>query len=366
MKNFRVWIMLPALFVGLSLASCSSDVELPERPIRPVRFEQVVRGQGAETRTLSGVSRARMETKLSFRVGGIVEAIEVKIGEKVKKGELIASVDNSEARLNYEKALDSLAKADTQRDNAKSNLNRVKGLFENNSVSLSEYESAKDNYATSNSAYRTEAINVDLRKQELNYYSLSAPIDGVVTEVPARKNEQIQPGDTVVTLVSGEKIAVKVGVPGALISRVETGHEVSLEFASLRGRVFDGEVSEVSYTAASGSSTYPVTVDVKNPTSDVRPGMTADVTFTFTPADTAIETMLIVPSSAVGQTSEGYFVFVGVVGEGDQAVVQKRQITIGSFSNDGFEVLDGLLDGELVVTAGVESLTDGTVVRLLR
>ena len=166
--------------------------------------------------------------------------------------------------------------------------------------------------------------------------------------------------------MSGEEIAVNVGLPVSLISRVETGQTVSIEFSSLPGRVFDGVVSEVSFTAASGSSTYPVKIEVENPTSDVRPGMTADVTFTLSPVDAGKTAALVVPSSAVGQSSEGSFVFVAVEGENDQATVKKRPISIGEFSNDGFEVLEGLQDGELVVTAGVESLSDGMIVRLLR
>ena len=366
MKNRRTWIALWGLLVGLALTSCSGDMEQSERPIRPVRFEEVVRWQGEKTRTLSGVSRAKRETELSFRVGGIIETIEAKVGEKVRKGLLIAAADDSEAKLDYEKAVDILKNAETQRDNSKSNLDRVKGLYENNNVSLSEYESAKDNYAASNSAHRTGPINVDLKEKELAYYKLYAPIDGIVTEVPAARNEQIQPGETIVTIVSGEEIAVNVGLPVSLISRVETGQTVSIEFSSLPGRVFDGVVSEVSFTAASGSSTYPVKIEVENPTSDVRPGMTADVTFTLSPVDAGETAALVVPSSAVGQSSEGSFVFVAVEGENDQATVKKRPISIGEFSNDGFEVLEGLQDGELVVTAGVESLSDGMIVRLLR
>jgi RND family efflux transporter MFP subunit len=279
---------------------------------------------------------------------------------------LIAVIDDAEARLDHEKALDALAKAKTQRDNAKSNLDRIKKLFENDNIALSEYESAKDDYATANSAYNTEQINTDLKKRELGYYKLYAPMDGIIAEVPIKSNEQVTPGETIVNLVSGDEIEVSVGMPEAFVSRTKTGDEVSVEFPSLPGKTFDGVVAEISFGAGTGGSTYPVTVRLEHPTSDIRPGMTADVRFTFAADNTSEEPALIVPSSAVGQDGDGQFVFTAVeTGDGNAIVVRKR-VSLGRLSNEGFEVVAGLQDGELVVTAGVESLSDSTTVKLLK
>jgi len=350
----------------MSLFSCSGEKAEKKEIIRPVRYEQVFLAGGQQSRTLSGVSKAGTEAKLSFRVGGIVEAVNVKVGEKVNEGKRIASVDNSDAQLNYEKALEALRKAETQKDNAKSNLDRVKGLYENNNVSLSEYESAKDKYASANSSYNTEKRNADLKKRELGYFELYAPMDGIIAEVAIEKNEQVSPGEAAVTITSEDDIEVNIGMPEAFISRVKAGEKVSVKFLSLVDKIFDGTISEVSFTTGSQSSTYPVIVKVEHPTSDIRPGMPADVTFTFVSADGAQRQRLVVPSSAVGEDTDGNFVFTLTETEDGLAVVHKKKVTVGELSNEGFEVLEGLQNGELVVTAGVESLTDSTRVKLLK
>ena len=286
------------IFCTVLLFSCSGEKEKKKEIIRPVRYQQVSLAGGEQSRILSGVSKAGTESRLSFRVGGIVEAVHVKVGEKVNKGVKIASVDNSDAQLNYEKALETLRKEEIQKDNARSNLDRVKELYENNNVSLSEYEAAKDKYASANSALNTGKRNADLKKRELGYYALYAPMDGIISDVAIEKNEQVSPGQAVITLTSEDDIEVSVGMPEAFISRVKTGEKVSVKFSSLPDKIFDGTISEVSFAAGTQSSIYPVIVTVEHPTSDIRPGMTADVTFNFSARNRASAERLMVPASA--------------------------------------------------------------------
>ena len=354
------------IFCTVLLFSCSGEKEKKKEIIRPVRYQQVSLAGGEQSRILSGVSKAGTESRLSFRVGGIVEAVHVKVGEKVNKGVKIASVDNSDAQLNYEKALETLRKEEIQKDNARSNLDRVKELYENNNVSLSEYEAAKDKYASANSALNTGKRNADLKKRELGYYALYAPMDGIISDVAIEKNEQVSPGQAVITLTSEDDIEVSVGMPEAFISRVKTGEKVSVKFSSLPDKIFDGTISEVSFAAGTQSSIYPVIVTVEHPTSDIRPGMTADVTFNFSARNRASAERLMVPASAVGEDINGNFVFVLTKKNNGLAVTRKQKVTVGELSEEGFEIIEGLQSGALVVTAGVESLTDGITVKLLK
>ena len=354
------------VFCTILIFSCGGEQPEKREIIRPVRYQQVFPAGGEQSRILSGVSKAGTESRLSFRVGGIVEAVHVKVGEKVNKGMEIASVDNSDAQLNYEKALETLRKVEIQKDNARSNLDRVKELYENNNVSLSEYEAAKDKYASANSALNTEKRNADLKKRELGYYALHAPMDGIISEVAIEKNEQVSPGQAVITITSEDDIEVSVGMPEGFISRVGTGEKVSVKFSSLPDKIFDGRISEVSFAAGSQSSIYPVIVTVEHPTGDIRPGMTADVTFNFSARNRASAERLIVPVGAVGEDIDGNFVFTLTKKENDLAVTHKQKVIVGELSHEGFEIIEGLQSGAIVVTAGVESLIDGITVRLLK
>ena len=126
--------------------SCSEPVEQKET-IRPVRYQEVVRFNNEKQRTFSGVSESGSEAQLSFRVSGVLKSIKVTLGQKIKKNQHIASIDASDAVLDYEKAVAAQKNTQVQVETAESSLERVKGLYENNNVSLSEYEAAKNKFA---------------------------------------------------------------------------------------------------------------------------------------------------------------------------------------------------------------------------
>jgi RND family efflux transporter MFP subunit len=348
----------------LLLSSCGGDPEEPEELIRPVRYQEVYRSSGLQTRTFSGTSRASTEVDLGFRVSGVVESIPVNVGDRVQEGQLIASVEDSDAVLTRDQAAAAFERSRIQRDLARSNLDRVKGLYENNNVALSEYEAAKGNHASANAAYNADKRSLDLQTRQLSYFKLYSPIDGIIAWKGIEENESVQAGQPVVVINAGDEIEVSVGVPEAFIARVRSGDSVSVTFSSLSGQVFNGVVSEVSYAISRESSTYPVTVSLILPTRDIRPGMPADVSFDFV-SDREFEGVLA-PANAIGEDAQGNFAFtVRETGEG-LAEVERRTVTVGRLTRDGFEVLSGLEDGQLVVTAGLSKLRDGMKVRLLK
>jgi len=165
-------------------------------------------------------------------------------------------------------------------------------------------------------------------------------------------------------LNTGDDIEVTVGMPESFISRVEKGENVSVRFSSIQNKVFDGKITEVSYIIGSQSSTYPVTIALTAPTRDIRPGMPCEVIFTLSSQKKSDN--LIVPANAVGEDTGGNFVFTVTESAGDFAVVHKKKVTVGQLTREGFEILAGLQDGELVVTAGIANLTDGMKVRMLK
>jgi RND family efflux transporter MFP subunit len=333
--------------------------------IRPVRCQQVLLTDSKQSRTFSGTSKAGTEANLSFRVGGTLLSVNVKVGDRLDKGDLIASVDDSDARLNYEKSLVALEKSRVQKETAKSSLDRIKGLYENNNVSLQDYEAAKANYATANAAHDADKSNVDLRKRSLGYFKLYAPIQGIVTAVSVEKNENVNPGQVIAVMNTSDDIEVDVGVPESIISKIDVGGSVAVKFASIPDKTFDGVVSEVAYNINSKSSTYPVTVALSAPTDDIRPGMSADVSFQVGEEGTGLQQKIVVPVAAVGEDTKGNFVFVLTMDSGSVYRAEKRTITVGELLPEGFEIISGIHENEWVATAGLNSLMDGMKVRLL-
>jgi RND family efflux transporter MFP subunit len=345
--------------------SCSDDNAEKDEVVRPVYYQQVLLSGSGQSRTFSGLSQAGTEANLSFRVSGTLISLNVKVGDQIKKGRLIASVDDSDAQIKYEKSLVALEKSRVQKETAKSSLDRIKGLYENNNVSLQDYEVAKSNYATANAAYDADKNNVDLQKRTLSYYKLYAPMDGIITEVNAEKNENVSPGRVIVVMNTGDDIEVNVGVPEKFISKLKVGEKVTVKFTSIQDKVFDGRITEVAYNISSKSSTYPVTISLLAPTSDIRPGMSADVSFIFDENSNNTQQKIIAPVAAVGKDTKGNFVFILKKESESIYVAEKRTIKVGELLPDGFEVISGINENELVATAGLNSLMDGMKVRLL-
>ena len=348
----------------VSFTACSDDKKEVKELIRPVRYQMVTTSGNETTRSFSGISRSGTEARLSFRVGGTVVALNVNEGDRVKTGKTIAVLDDSDARLQYDKALVSLEKSRINKKTAKANLRRIKGLYENNNVSLSEYEAAKEKYANANAGFFADNRNAELQKKELGYFSLVSPMDGMISGKSAEINENVSAGQVIVVINAIDDIEVTAGIPESYISRVSNDQSISVRFPSIADKVFDGKITEVSYTVDKESSTYPVTVSITHPTREIRPGMPAEITFYFARKKTSPK--ILIPTHAVGEDTKGNFVFTVVPEKEGFGIVHKMPVTVGKITDEGFELLSGLTDGDMVVTAGIASLTDGLKVRLLK
>ncbi len=362
--NSRLLVYCALALSLLVLSFCSSGKNEKKEIIRPVRFQEARPSGSIRTRSFSGVAQAGTETNLSFRVNGIVESVLVKVGQKVKQGDPVASLNGDDARLQYEKARAAEKNTRVQMNTAKAHLDRIRGLYENNNVALSEYETTKNNYAAAVSSYESSKRSADLERSQLDYTKLYAPMDGFITRVNVEKNENIQTGSTVAVLNSAGDFEISVGLPETFISRVKTGDKTSIAFSAIPDRAFDGVVTEVSYAISSETSTYPVTVTLESGSGEIRPGMAADVTFTFAAGEG--ERRLVAPASAVAQDQKGNYVFIVEAAEGGFGFVRRREVTVGKLTGEGFVIEDGLLEGDLVVTSGVNKISDGMKVRVLQ
>ena len=354
-------LLLP--FAFLFLSSCKDDArETVEKVIRPVKYIQVSANKESNVRSFSGVSKAGSTSRVSFRVSGKLNKIAVKEGDQVKKGALIASLDDSDALLQYEKAQSSVNMSRVFMGTAKSNLSRIKSLYENNNVSLNEYETAKEKLANSEASYTSDKKNLDLTKKELGYFKVYAPISGMISNVSVETGENVASGQVLLEIHSMDTMEVRAGIPDFYISEIKKDDEAQISFSPIGGRVFKGRITKVSYNIDSESSTYPVTIQLMDSSEEVRPGMPATILFDFGPGES--KNVLLVPIHAVGKDDSGHFVYrVKKTGEG-LGVVEKTGVDIGKMTNHGFKILKGISSGDLVVTAGITHLTNGLEVRI--
>ena len=350
------------LLVGLSVcASCAEPPPPPEPVIRPVRVTEVYATGGSRSRAFSGVARAGVESTLSFRVPGAIEELPVRVGDRVRAGQLIARLDAVDYELQVKETEAALSQTQAQAQNADAGLRRVRGLYENDNASRADLDAAVASAASASAQVESVDKRLELALRQVDYTRLLAPVAGAIAEVPAEVNENVNPGDAIAVLTSGVMAPeVEVAVPEGLIRQIQQDAAVTVVFDAIPGQRFQGVVTEVGITAT--GTTFPVTVDLPEGEGEVRPGMAAEVTFEL-PDDGRGE-RFIVPPEAVGEDRQGRFVFVAEPSGEGFAVVRRRAVAVGEFVADGLEVLDGLSDGDRVITAGVSRIQDGTDVRL--
>ncbi len=348
---------------SIAVVSCSKEKQVEKKLIRPVRYQEVIMSGSNVSRTFSGVSKAGVEANLSFKVNGTIRSINVKVGDKVKKGKPIASLDKTDLQLMYERAKVALNNAKVQMQSAKSSFERVSALYENSNASLQDYEGARTAYESAKSMVSSNKRSLQLAGSQLGYANLKAPMEGIVVKVAVDKNENVMPGDVIVEINSGDDLEVTIGMPEAYISRVKEGENVDVTFSSIANKTFDGTISEVSYAISSKSSTYPVSIVLKNPSKEIRPGMAADVSFNF--KSDGNKACIVVPTNTIAEDQHGRYVFTVAKTKKGLGVVKKKSVTIGELTMDGIEILEGLEDNELIITAGISKLFDGMTVKLM-
>ena len=356
----RTKAVVVALFNACVFSACQEQVAV-EEVIRPVRTVVARAGAAERTRSFSGVAEAGQESNLSFKVAGTVNRVEVAVGAEVPMGLLLATLDASDYELRVREAEAAALQAEASARSAQSEYERVRSLYESQNASKSDLDRARGQAESTAAAAQVGQRRVDQAQRQLSYTRLTAPGNGVISQVLVEPGENVSAGQRIAVLSAGDRVEVRVAVPEVLISRIESGASVSVRLDALPDRTFGARVTEVGVTASAGT-TYPVEVTLDTAEPSIRPGMAARVDFTL-PGDDSPGIFLL-PSVSVGEDDDGRFVYV-VDPRGDGlGIVRRRPVEVGDLRAQGIEVLEGLEGGEQVVTAGTRRVFDGLTVRL--
>ena len=350
---------------SLAVATAACDAQAPpaKKAVRPVRVHKVVLGSGANQRTFTGTAKAGLESNLSFKVGGLVSRVLVKVGDRVRKGQVIATMDDKDYRLQLKQVQASYAQARAQARNAKAEYERTRRLYENRSVSIKDLDNARASADSARAQSAAQAQAVGLARSKLEYCTLRAPAPGEIAQVPVNDNENVQPGQVVATLNSGSLPEVQFDVPESMIGAINKGDAATVTLTALAGLKLRATVTEVG--VAAGATAYPVTVRLNQPNAKVRPGMAAEVMLAMKAEERALSDKIFVPPRTVLEDSKGRFVFVALGKPGGQATVERRSVRTGAIAQHGLTVEEGLKVGDFVVSAGLRFVEPGTKVRIL-
>jgi RND family efflux transporter MFP subunit len=358
----------------LFIIGCSGK-ENEKESIRPVLYQIISTSGSGNQFTIPGVVRYNQESRLSFKVGGVIKSINVTAGKKVKKGKVLATLDDTDyivgykqAQSSYKAAIAAVKNAKAQLTNAKSNFMRIEQLYINNNTSLSDFEKAKAQYENAmgglevaESQAEASSSQVTVKKNQLNYTKLISPSSGVISEVFKEENEQVGTGVPIMVLASDSGFEVQALVPETWVSQLKKKQEVEVFISSLN-KTFKGIIKEITPNAPSNAG-YPIKISFENNIKNLKSGMSVKVQITNAKRDSG-DTSLIVDTDAVSKDADGYFVYVLVKDKGDNYSANRRNIEVGELTKNGYIINSGLENNEMIATAGIRFLYDGKIVKL--
>lgn len=360
--RFALFYYLAAL-IAVPIISCGPKEQATKPIIRPVRYQQVLLSGKSHVRRFSGLAKASLESRLSFRVPGMVKRVAVKVGDTVEVGQVIAELDPTDYQLQVQEAEASLAQAQAKARNAEANYERVRALYEDRNASKNDLDAARAESEYAKAAVKSGQKQLELTLLRVSYTRLKAPDKGAIAEVKVEENENVASGQVVVVLTAGSRPEVTVAMPENYITQIRQGNSVTVTFDAVSGESFEALVTEVGVAVTGLATTFPVTVQLKKADPHIRPGMAAEVAFYFSLSDG--QSRLFVQPSAVGSDNKGLFVYIIEQTKPGFGIVRRHPVQIGELTADGLEIREGLNVGDLVVTAGVSRIEDGLLVKLL-
>ncbi len=357
--------LLLLLFPILFLTACKKDSVILEEPIKAVKTITISEDSKSNSRQISGTVKSADESDLSFRVGGRIASIKVKAGDKVKKGETLAILEQKEYKFAVQTTQAKLASARSDLLEKSDALKRQKNLKKKDFVSQASVDQARAAYGAAKSGVDVARTALQNAQNDLSNTTLKAPFDGAIGTRNAEPFTEISAGKTVFELQSEGSLKVEVLMPETLIRDVSHGDAVNVSFPTLKNQIIGGIISEIGAKAENGNA-FPVKVELAKTIADIRSGMTAQVTFNFGKADK--DSVYLIPVTAldirVPSVDEKMVKNKAPVFIVNKGIAEKRIVTIRDIRGNEFEVVDGLKTGDVLIVAGVPFLNEGQKVKI--
>jgi RND family efflux transporter MFP subunit len=310
-----------------------------------------------EDRQAIGEVKPRYESDLSFRVAGKVLSRLVDVGAWVRQGDTLATLDTQDYQNRLRSAEAEVSSAEAALINAQGTEARQAKLLKDGWTPKATYDNALQNLQVAEARFKVAKVNLDLTRDQLNYTTLKAEFDGVITAVGAEAGQNVNAGQMVVKLARpDDKDGVFNIAETAFTDISKSQLEVTVWPLSNPELAVDGAVREISPVADPVTRTYTIKVTLKNPPSQLRFGMSIGGRLK---GDAALAVAL--PFSALFEKNGSPAVWVL---DQQSNSLTLRPITVARYDANTVIVAGGLSRGDIVVTAGVNTLTVGQKVRL--
>lgn len=350
--------LIAAMIFGALFLSACSESKAPGPPPRPVRVTSVQYKQTATTARYSGEIRARHESPLAFQVGGKLIKRLVDVGSVVERRQLLATLDQTDVRLDEAGAAAQLAAAQAELEQARKDLSHLGNLREKDLASQAALERRQDQVRTAEARVAAARATQGSFSRKSGYAELRADHAGVITAVNAELGQIVSAGQAILRLAQTLEKEVVISVPENRLQDLQAASAIRINLWAAPERFYEGKLREVSPGVDEVLRTYTVKVSIQDADAAAAMGMTATV---HAQKNEAQPTAWL-PLTALTQENGRPAVWVF---DPAKETVSPRAVAVGGYDGENAKLLDGVTDGEQVVTAGVHKLLAGQKVRLL-
>ena len=345
----RILIVCAILF---SMASCEQNQEtthrekentsLDSKAVR-VTVKQVESETNRISLSYSGTVEASQTIPLSFRTSGTVEKVLVGEGDFVKKGQLLATIDDTDAQNMHEIALSKYKQASDAYE-------RLQSVYDKGSLPEIKWVEMETNLSQAKSS-------LELSKNNLKKCNLISPASGII----GRRNietgmSSINLSGSPLEIVDIKTVNIKISVPENEISKIKKGLKTEILVAAAGNKKYEGKITTVSPVADLISRTYEAKIKVVNHDLELKPGMVCDVSLNIPSG----EDFIVIPYQSISKDSDGN-TFVFLVDTSNKKA-HKQVVAAGGYFGDYIEIISGLSPGQTIVCKGVSKLTDNSLI----
>lgn len=308
----------------------------------PVEIVVVARRGITSSYSSTAALEARGEAQVVAKTSGVLLQLSAEEGDQVKAGQVLARLDAERPRLELQRAQAMLAKLESE-------YKRAKELYDRKLLAADAQERIRFDLDTQRAVF-------EMAKLELSYTQIVAPIDGVIAQRLVKEGNLIQNNQALFRIVDVNPLEAVLNVPERELAILRAGMPVSLTVDSSPGRSFAGEIARISPVIDPASGTFRVTCEFRDGSGELKPGMFGRIGVVYAQREDA----LTVSREALIEGDGATAVFVIRDGKARRVPVE-----LGMLNGGLVEILQGVEEGDQVVTTGKVTLRDGVDVQIL-
>ena len=360
-RTIFILFLIVAIFIVLT--GCKEEPPPPVERIRAIKTIIVMERASGVSRKFPGSVEAVDKSSLSFEVSGHVKDLRVKVGDSVKRGQVMATLDRQSFELKVQAAEAEVKRVEADLANKEKNFQRYEKIskVEEGAVSQRALDQSQAAYESATNTLSYTKTQLNLAKRDLDKTSLSAPFDAVTAVRHVEPFQEINRGQPIYDIFMKGAMEILIDIPETVIESIYLGLPAEIRFPKSPKRTYKGIVSEVGQ-AASNASTFSVKVALKDTVGNIRPGMSAEVNLMLASGDK--ESGFLIPIHAIvpGDQDTGSSIFIF---DSETSTVKKTQVEAQVSVDNNIVATKGVKPGDRIAVAGVSYLRDGQPVKLM-